>query len=140
MATTTSPIISTGTLFKVKVGSTFTNVKGFTDFSGLGGGTATVVDVTDLSSTRKEKLVGLADEGQIKVSLNYIPDDAGQVALEAARDGAAKTSFQIVLPDATQFAFDGFVLAIDKAVGVDKQVTASVSIEITGTVVKSKAA
>lgn len=140
MATTTTPIISTGTTFKIKVGNAFITVKGMTDFSGLGGGSATVVDVTDLSSTRKEKLAGLADEGQIKISLNYIPDDAGQVALEAARDTSAKTSFQNVLPDGTTFSYDGFALSFDKSVGVDKQVTASVSIEITGIVAKTKAA
>lgn len=69
MATTTSPITSQGSTLKIKIGSTFTLVKGMTDFNGLGGGAPTVIDVTDLSSTRKEKLVGLADEGQIKISL-----------------------------------------------------------------------
>ena len=40
-----------------------------TDFSGPGG-QAAVIDVTNLNSTAKEKLVGLRDEGQLSLSLN----------------------------------------------------------------------
>ena len=139
MAVTTKPIVSTGTLFKIKVASAYVTVKGVTDFSGLGDGTATVIDVSDLSSTSKEKLQGIADEGSIKVSLNYIPDDPGQVAMEAARTTGAVTSFQNLLADGTTFSYDGFVQSFGRAVGVDKQITANSSIEITGTVTKTKA-
>ncbi len=40
-----------------------------TDFSGPGG-QASVIDITNLNSTAKEKLVGLRDEGQVSLSLN----------------------------------------------------------------------
>jgi len=37
------------------------------------GGSATVIDVTDLSSAAKEKRMGLADEGQLSLPLTTFP-------------------------------------------------------------------
>ena len=76
-------IHSRKTKIEITDGSTKVQIKGLTQFSGLGGGSASVIDVTDLDSDAKEKMIGLADEGQVTLSLNYMPADPGQVALEA---------------------------------------------------------
>lgn len=110
-----------------------------TDFSGPGG-SAAVIDTTSLDSTRKEKLMGLADEGQISFSLNFVPGNPGQVAFRAARASRAETNFALVFSDATATApattatFAGFALEFSVAGAVDDKVSASAVIEITGAV------
>lgn len=108
--------------------------------SGLRGGQATVIDVSNLASTRREKRMGLPDEGQITVELQYDPDNAGQTDLETARDSRTAMTFVITLNDgspSTTFTFTGYVLTFSTDLGVDQVVTASVTIEITGAVVKA---
>ena len=66
-------------------GTTYTQVKGVNSFSGLGGGSAAVIDTTDFDSTAKEKSMGLPDEGQCSIGMIFLPKDAGQLAMRAAR-------------------------------------------------------
>jgi len=132
---------SQGTTLKIKIGSaTAIKIEGFKDFSGIGGGAPTIIDVSDLDSTAKEKIVGLADEGQASFSFNYDPDDAGQSALEDARIDRTLCQFIITLPSGTTFTFSGYVLTCEKSAGVDAIVPLAVTVEITGQVVKGTAA
>ena len=48
-------------------------------------GSAAVIDVTDLSSTAKEKRMGLADEGQCTFTLNYRPANGAHAELAQAK-------------------------------------------------------
>ncbi len=108
--------------------------------SGLRGGQATVIDVSNLASTRREKRMGLPDEGQVTIDLQYDPNNAGQEDLEEARDGRLLREFVITLNDgspATKFTFDAYVLTFGVDIAVDQVVTGSVTLEITGAVVKS---
>ena len=107
--------------------------------SDLRGGNATVIDVTNLASTRKEKRMGLPDEGQIALSLQYDPGDTNQTLLETKRDGRTLSNFQVALSDspATTFTFQGYVLNFGLGIAVDDVVMGSVTIEITGAVVKA---
>lgn len=113
------------------------NVVSITD---LRGGNATVIDISNLASTRREKRMGLPDEGQITVQCQYDPDDTnGQVAMETARDSRTEESFQVSLSDspATTFTFNGFVLTASLGVNIDDVVQATYTIEITGVVTKA---
>jgi hypothetical protein len=139
--TANTTLASQGTTLTITVGSgSATPVNGFTDFSGLGSGTATIIDASDLSSAAKQKQIGLPDEGTAKISLNYIEADAGQVAMETARSGRSLAHFIITLTSGTKYAFDGYVQTFEKSVSVDKLVTISASVEITGAVTKTPAA
>jgi hypothetical protein len=104
-----------------------------TSFSGPGG-SATVIDVSNLASTAKEKLMGLADEGQFKFEINYVPGDTGHKALIAARASRAKKFFKLIYSNDAEAAWAGYVLAFEISGGVDAVVGASVTIEITGSV------
>lgn len=133
---------SQGTTLKVGDGATvetFTTVPGVTAVTGLRGGQAQVIPVSTLSSTRVEKIMGLADEGQATVNLIYDPDDAQQAALETARANGTLKNFQVVLTDDTPstLAFAGFVSSFSVDIGVDTVVTGTVTIEITGEVTKT---
>jgi hypothetical protein len=128
-------VVTQGTTFTVKVGSgSATPVAGFTDFSGIGSGSATVIDASDLSSTFKQKQIGLPDEGQAKLSFNYITADPGQVAMSTARATRALADCTITLSNGEKYEFSGYVLTWEKQGGTDKILTISGTVEITGAV------
>lgn len=107
-------------------------------FSGPGG-SASVIDVTDLSSTAKEKRMGLADEGQLQLTINYIPDNTVHMALRADRASRAKTPFQILFTDVglTTWSFNAYVTGFNVSGGVDGVVEAQVTLEITGAITEA---
>lgn len=113
-----------------------------TDFSGPGG-QASVIDVTNLNSTAKEKLVGLRDEGQVSMSLNLSFSDAGQVALRADRATRSRRRAVIKFNDSstdaarTKACFDAYVMGFSVTGAVDNKVSANAVLEITGAVAYS---
>lgn len=118
----------------------YTTVGNVVDVTGLRGGQATVIDVSNLGSTAREKLMGLPDEGQVQLTLQYDPDDTGQTELETARDNRTRKSFQITMNDgspATTFTFNGYVLTFGVDFAVDQVVQSSITIEIDGSVTKA---
>ncbi len=113
---------------------TYTEVSEITDFDGPGSGQATVYDVTHLSSTRKEKRMGLPDEGQVTFSINYLPGDTGQVAARTARNNRAEKGYRVTLSDGTVATFDAYCLSIGPSGIVDGKVAGKITLEITGEV------
>lgn len=105
-------------------------------FTGPGGQSA-VIDATTLQSTGKEKVMGLADEGQLSLELNFVPGDTGQQALLADRAGQVRKKFRITFSDEnnTTATFDAYVMGFSVAGGVDALTTATVTLEISGAVV-----
>lgn len=136
----TSAVVSKGTTVKIKSGaSTLTKIAGFKDFSGLFGGSSAVIDVTDLDSVSKEKLMGVSDEGSISLNFNYIAADAGQVIAFAARQANTLCQFEIATLT-KKFAFDGYLMTAEVSGGVDQAVSLAVTVEITGTIVTTAVA
>lgn len=130
-----------GTKLEIKtIGTTYVQVKGMTNFSGLGAGSAAVIDVTDFDSTAKEKEMGLPDEGQVSVDMKFIAKDAGQQAMRAARGTQAKTGFRITFSDGTKYEYDAFVLTFEKSAELDGVVEATATLEITGGVTETVSA
>lgn len=110
--------------------STLNNI---TDFSGPGG-QASVIDVSSLASTRREKKMGLPDEGQFTLTLNWDPDDTVHQALRTYRNNRTRAEFRITLTDGTPAVatFFGYVLGVALSAAVDQVVKAAVTIEIDG--------
>ena len=101
------------------------------------GGQATVIDTTNLSSTAKEKQMGLQDEGQVTLELNLDVDDAQQNGLRTDRTNQTLRNFRITLTDsspATTLTFAAYVLTFSIGAAVDDIVSASVTLEISGAV------
>jgi hypothetical protein len=97
-------------------------------------GSASVIDVSHLTSLRREKRMGLADEGQLSISGNREPDDLGQIEFRRARGTREKKSFQILYSDGSKDEFDGFCLSFSTSGAVDQVVQFSATVEITGAV------
>jgi hypothetical protein len=99
-------------------------------------GSANMYETTHLGSSAKEKQIGLPDEGQVTLSINWIQDtDAGQQAAAAARTARTSRTFKITFSDASTATFTGYVLGLTSSGGVDDKVAGSITIEITGAVV-----
>jgi len=100
------------------------------------GGSASVIDVSDLASSAREKRMGLADEGQFSFEIAYIPSNTYHTLLRTRRSGRTLTNFRITLTDSPQsvISFSGYVLEFRVSGGVDDFLRANVTIEISGSV------
>lgn len=105
-------------------------------FSGPGG-QANVIDVTSLESTRREKMMGIPDEGQFTCEVNLVPDDTGQIAMRTDRASRTLRTAILTLTDtpSTTLTFSAYCTQFSIAGAVDDKVQASITIEITGEVV-----
>jgi hypothetical protein len=118
---------------------TFITIAEIRSFSGPGG-TAAIIDATTLGSAGKEKVMGLKDEGQISLELNFVPSDTGQQALLADRTAQVRRQFKITFSNTAVTAnratatFFAFVTGFTVAGGVDALTTATVTLEITDAV------
>jgi hypothetical protein len=131
-------IESQGITIQISVGaspSAFVTIANVTGFKGPGGA-ASVIDVSNLSSVAKEKLMGLPDEGQFTLDLNFDPDAATHQSIRNARAARTPCEFKINFTDAnpTTAVFNGYVLGFEISGQVDQQVKAAVTIEIDGAV------
>lgn len=115
----------------------FTTIPEVKSFSGPSG-SASVIDVSDLSSTAKEKRMGLKDEGQVSLTIQYIPQNAVHAAMRADRSNRTLRNFQIDFTDSptTTWQFSAYVLSFATSGSVDGTVEANVTLEISGDVVE----
>ena len=124
---------------EIQIGSgspvTYNKIPEVKTFNGPGG-SAQVIDVTDLSSSAMEKLMGLADEGQLGFQINYIPANTYHAALRTARDNRTLTNFKMIFPDTgeTTWTFTAYVTGFSVSGGVNGAILADVTLEITGAI------
>lgn len=127
------------TVIQQDISGTFTDIGNISGFSGLQGGSAAVINTTNLQSTAKEKLVGLPDEGQVQFDIKFA-NNASYQALRTVRASQALTEFKIIIPaseasDPTATAkFKGYVTSLPLSGSVDGIIEASTTIEITGAI------
>jgi len=99
------------------------------------GGSAAVYETTHLQSTAKEKKIGLPDEGQLTLGINWcLKTDLGQQAASDARKARAEKNFKLTFSDASTASFSGYVMGLSASCAVDDKVSGSITIEITGAV------
>lgn len=129
---------SQGVKFAVSDGgspSAFSNVGNITGIKGPGG-SANVIDITNLDSVAREKLMGVPDEGQITLDINLDPDNTQHQQLRTARANRTRLEGRITLTDSTpavgQFYF--YVLGYAHDIHVDNPIKVSVTLEVDGPV------
>lgn len=103
------------------------------------GGSATEIDVTDLSSTAKEFRLGLQDEGEISMTMQYIPANAQHAGLRADRAASTLRNFELLFTDAgpTKWSFSAFVKTFQIDNGVDAVNMANVTLRLSGAITES---
>ncbi len=129
-----------GTLLKLGAGSppAYTSIAEINSFSGPGG-SVSVIDVTDLSSTAKEKIAGLNDNGQLTMECNFVPSNTQQAALRTAKENGTVVGMQLVFTDtgSTTWTFSAIVTGFSISGAVDGVVKGSITLDITGDIVES---
>ena len=116
--------------------TTWTTVNNLVSYNGMEGA-APDIDKSNLSSTAKEFIVGLLEEGSFGGELQVDNNDPGQAAMRSKRGSGAVANFKLVLPGATSnltYTFAGYVKKFPLAGGVDSLVKSSFEVRITGAV------
>ncbi len=113
--------------------TTFITIGEIISFDGPGG-KAQVIDITNLSSTGKEKLPGLPDEGQFTLMVNFNALDSGQQELRGSRIAQELRHLKITFVDGGIATFDSYIMEFKVSGKADSKVEASIGLEITGLV------
>ena len=105
-------------------------------------GQNTVIDITDFDSTARQRLIGVPDEGQMDVAVNYLATNAAQQRIIEDRKNRTQGRYVVMWTDETAsdtthptwcefLAYPtGFVVAGK----VDDKVTAQITLQIDGEV------
>ena len=114
----------------------YTTIPQVTSMSGPDG-SASEIDVTNLSSTAKEFILGLKDEGSISLDLIFDERNVQHALLRTRFGSGAVGNFQIA--DAgtptKYYTFPAFVSALSMSSGVDEVQRASVNLRISSAIV-----
>lgn len=111
----------------------FTAIANMHDFTGFDG-SASEIDVTNMSSTAKEFRLGLTDPGQFSINIDYDNTNAGHNALRSKQVSGVLSNFQLTLPNTNVITFTGYVKKFSLAGGVDAVAKTSVDIRISGAI------
>lgn len=104
------------------------------------GSTNPEVDVTNLDSTAKEYIAGLADGNTVEFDLNYIAGNTQQSSLRSSQAAGSTVNLRMVWPTSpnTNAQFDLVLLNFQMGETTpEQQVTATVSGRISGSIVWS---
>lgn len=117
---------------------TYTAIAEVKGIDGPGGQTAEI-DVTDLSSTAKEFVLGLQDEGDITLDMNYIPGNTQHALLRTLRGSGAERNYRISFTDspATTWTFGARVKGFSISNAVDNVTGLSVTLRVTGSITEA---
>ena len=97
------------------------------------------IDVTDLSSTAKQFLGGLADFGQMTVEIHYIPGNAVHTAIRNDFINAASPvhNWKLLFVNSHQWAFQAFVMGFPGNTQMDATQKGTITLRLTGPVVET---
>ncbi len=122
---------------------TFTTVGETKSFAGptLKNDTADVTNTQSIGGV-KEFVATLTDPGEVKTTVNYVPGDGGQEAVQAALIAKTVTPFELTLPPASIqtpgnktpgfWSFNGLVTEFNLDIPLDKEATAAITIKLSG--------
>lgn len=136
MALTTSTAqLGNGATLEISSGSptSYLTINNATNIA-FNNGTSAEVDVTNLTSSWKEFLLGLPDGGTLTADIHTDMGDAGQAAAYAAKNSRIACDIRVVLPAGTTptWTARGFVKKFDLMLGVDAPVKTGFEFRVTG--------
>jgi len=125
-----------GTELRISIASVFTPIPYLQSITGPDA-TFDIIDVTTHSSTGgyREYITGLADGGEVTVTINWSPGEATHAALQAAQDARELTAFQLWWPNVGEddlVDFNGYVTGLPRNSPIDAQITRDLTIKVTG--------
>lgn len=133
----TKALAANATKFQRGTGTplTYSDIAEVTDLKGPGMKVDAIEATGYDSDGAKEYIGGLLDGGEVSLELNFVPTDTGHVALRTAFMAKNVGDYQIVFPDtpSTKWSFQALITGFELATPVDDKVTATVTLQITGT-------
>lgn len=135
---TTEAAIGLGTTFELHNGGTPGALVGIAEVFDLTppNEQAETIDVTHFGSAAREFIFGLTDYGECSFELNFVPGSASETAILAAKAGKAARQCVITFPNGWTWTFNGLVIGYEPAIPVDDKMTATVTIKVSGSVVR----
>lgn len=102
-------------------------------------GQAPEIDVTDLSSTAREFVFGLKDEGEITLDLNYIPTNTQHDQLRTDKNAGTLRNYRITFTNspANTWTFGAYVKGLSISNAVDNVTKASVTLRLSGAITQA---
>lgn len=123
-------------------GGTYTEIAEVTGFDGPTT-EAAEIEVTTLSSTAKEFIAGLADNGEISLNVNVVPSNTQHNQIRSDIVAGTVRSYQIDFNDGstsnTTYTFDAFVKSFPFSAAADDKLSGTINLRITGDIVISLA-
>lgn len=125
-----------GTELRISIASVFTPIPYLQSITGPDE-TFDTIDVTTHSSVGgyREFITGLADGGELTVTINWAAGETTHQALQDAQTARELTSFQLWWPgyDANNLMdFDAYVTGLSRGSPIDAQITRDLTLKITG--------
>ena len=101
--------------------------------------TSDVIDVTSFGSPegQREYIVGLTDPGECSFEMNFTPGSASEGLLLTAKAARAAKNFRIVFPNDQTWTFSGLLTGYEPSMPNDDKMTCTVTIKVTGSVVRA---
>ena len=109
----------------------FTKVSNLKSLSGNGqAGTRSDIDVTDLDSTTREYLAGLADLDEVTFQVMQITSDSVHQSLETIHGSGVLRGWRVILPSSPTitYEFQGFVKNISSSYEIDNVVVQDITV------------
>lgn len=130
-----------GTILRRGDGATpteaFAEVAEVKSINSVGGGSPTVIDTSHLRSTHRRKLIGLRDEGQAALVLEWTGSDAEFQGMWSDRRLAVRRNFEVEYPDGTLDRFAAYVMTFETTAETDASITVAATLEIDGEVTRT---
>lgn len=99
--------------------------------------TTDVIDASHFGSPNREFIMGMTDPGETSFEMNFVPGSASEKLLLDAKATRLSTSYRIVFPNNHTWTFDGLLTGYEPAMPNDDKMTATVTIKVTGAVVRA---
>lgn len=101
-----------------------------------------VVDATHMGSPNamREFIMGLTDPGEASFEMNFLAGSPSEVAILAARAARAARTCVITFPNRATWTFKGLITGYEAAIPNEDKMTATVTIKVSGSVVRAAGA
>lgn len=98
------------------------------------------VEVTTMQSPdqTKEYIAGLADRGEVTLSMNWVPGSASDTFIETWREGGnERRSVKITTPNNKIYTFNAFILSYSGEIPNGEVMKAELGLKVAGSVTRS---
>lgn len=133
--------IGNGTKFQIESGTpgTYTDIAEVFDITPPNE-TTDVIDASHMGSPDREFIMGLTDPGETSFEMNFAPGSASEGLILAAKATRLPANFRIVFKNGAQWTFAGLLIGYEPAIPNEDKMTCTVTIKVTGSVLRDEAA